>query len=354
MNKKVITVLVHVICCLAFLFFPVILSPTSNTQREIIYVPWPFLIFNFLLIAFFYFNVYFLIPHLLFQKRNFLYFGTILLLLIIFLYLPDFVRPRILTPDVMRIRPEHMPSGFPARPPFEGPGIFRKMPGLLSFCLIWVLGIMFKVIERGREAEQKSREAELEKVNTELSYLKLQINPHFLFNTLNNIYSLATVESPKTPAAVMKLSDIMRYVIQDAQADFVPVEKEINYLRSYIELQKLRSNDKLEVDFEADGNFSQTTIAPLLLISFVENAFKYGTSSHEKSRIVMQIFEKDGALMMLVQNTVFNRQDSGPGVNIGIANTRRRLDLLYPGRYRLDVEKRGEKFSITLKIDLGK
>ncbi len=102
---------------------------------------------------------------------------------------------------------------------------FRAIPRIFSFCLVWLLGTMLQVIERWRIAEKRSKESELEKVNAELSYLKLQINPHFLFNTLNNIYSLASMQSAKTPAAVMKLSEIMRYVTQDAQADLVPLKK---------------------------------------------------------------------------------------------------------------------------------
>ncbi len=345
MNKKNTTIFIHVVCCLAFILFPVIFSPVSG--RGIIRIPWLFVISNFLLIPFFYINVYYLIPRLLFKQRNLLYFGVIILLLVFILFFPDIFRSRLMP------FPEDMPGNFPRRPPGAGPVIFRKLPGLLSFCLVWVLGIMFKVIERWRQAEKKSREIELEKVNAELSYLKLQVNPHFLFNTLNNIYSLATIESPKTPAAVMKLSEIMRYVTQDAQADLVTLEQEINYISNYIELQKLRSNT-LDLEFEASGNFRETYIAPLLLISFVENAFKFGISSHEKSRIVIHISERGGELILKVQNTVFPRMGSETGAHIGMTNTRRRLELLYPGNFTLNVERVQNLFSITLTIFLNK
>lgn len=229
---------------------------------------------------------------------------------------------------------------------------FRIIPRVFTFCLVWLLGTILQVMDRLRMAEKRSKESELEKVNAELSYLKLQINPHFLFNTLNNIYSLASIQSEQTPAAVMKLSEIMRYVTQDAQADYVPLENEIHYVNNYIELQKMRSNDKLYLHFKAEGDFTKNKIAPLLLISFVENAFKYGISNHEKSNISIVIKIENNRLHMNVHNTVFERAENGSTSSIGMSNTRRRLELLYPGKYTLDFGKRDNVYSVDLKIEL--
>ncbi|MBX3240142.1 MAG: sensor histidine kinase [Chitinophagaceae bacterium] len=345
MSKRFINIITHAICWLAFILFPFILSPNASGNFPAVRLPWPFIITNLLLIPFFYLNAYYLVPRLLFRRHNFLYFGIIALLLFVILLVPELIRPQPFYPENM--------ERLPPRPPANGAWlIFRKMPGILFFCLVWVLGIMLRVVQRWRQAEKRSQEIELEKVNAELSYLKLQVNPHFLFNTLNNIYSLATIQSPQTPVAVMKLSDIMRYVTQDAQADFVTVEKEIDYLSNYIELQKLRSSEKLELDFQTGGNFSGTRIAPLLLISFVENAFKYGVSSHEKSKIIVRITEQSGTLHIFVQNTIFPRQEKEPGTNTGMTNTRRRLELLYPGKHTLTVEKQKNTFAITLELIL--
>ena len=121
--------------------------------------------------------------------------------------------------------------------------------------------------------------AEKEKVNAELSYLKAQINPHFLFNTLNSIYSLAIEKSDYTATAVVKLSSMMRYVITDASHKFVPLEKEINYISNYIELQKLRIDSSIKLMYTVTGDISDKKIAPLVLISFIENAFKYGVNA---------------------------------------------------------------------------
>lgn len=343
MSKRNTTIFVHIICCLIFILLPVVFSPASI--RETMRVPWYFMLSNLVLIFFFYCNVYFLIPNLLFRQRHFLYFGSVVLCMLFVMAVPDMIRPFVAPFSETFARRD-----FP-RPPGNAPVFFRRLPGLLSFCLVWVLGIMYTAIERWRQAEKKSKEIELEKVNAELSYLKLQVNPHFLFNTLNNIYSLATISSPQTPVAVMKLSDIMRYVTQDAQADFVTLEQEINYVHNYIELQKLRS-DTLDLEFETSGNFVERRIAPLLLISFVENAFKHGISSHQKSKIVIRVQEKDAVLNLLVQNAIFERSDWSTGTNIGMANTRRRLELLYPGKFSLKVENQNNLFSLTLTIDL--
>ncbi|HRQ49253.1 MAG TPA: histidine kinase [Agriterribacter sp.] len=226
------------------------------------------------------------------------------------------------------------------------------MPRLFSFCLVWVLGILLQVMERWRDAEHRSKENELEKVNAELSYLKLQINPHFLFNTLNNIYALASAQSPQTPAAVMKLSEIMRYVTEDAQEDTVPLESEIRYIANYIELQKMRSNSMLDLKFTVSGDLTSGSIAPLLLISFVENAFKFGVSNHEKSHIVIDIRASRHALLMHVGNSIFVRPENRHASPIGITNTQRRLELLYPGKYSLRMGKKDNVFNIDLKIEL--
>ncbi|MFT3947391.1 MAG: histidine kinase [Agriterribacter sp.] len=358
MNKRTITILIHIICWALFLFLPVIFSPDFGTSPKgfthLLGYPLHFFLTNLFLVPFFYFNAYFLVPRFFFNKQNLLYFGAILLLLCLFLFISDWLMSPLAR---VRLMPNNNfpPPGFPGgvkggvRTPFAGA---RMIPRILTFSLVWLLGIILQVVERLRITEKQSKENELEKVNAELSYLKLQINPHFLFNTLNNIYSLASIQSEQTPAAVMKLSEIMRYVTQDAQADFVPLKQEIHYVNNYIELQKMRSNDKLELYFEARGEFTKNNIAPLLLISFVENAFKYGISNHEKSKISILIKAENNRLYMHVQNIVFERAENGSTSSIGMSNTRRRLELLYPGKYTLDFGRKDNFYIVDLKIEL--
>lgn len=357
MNKGAVTIVIHVICWALYLLLPVVFAPGFEGMPKgaspAFGYPFRFFAINLFLIPLFYLNAYFLVPRFFFNKKPFLYIGCTFLALVLFL----------LIPEPGRMMPHNMSTSSPfltseqlefirnrPRPAFISG--FRIMPRIFSFSLMWLLGILLQAIDRWRLAERRSKEVELEKTHAELSYLKLQINPHFLFNTLNNIYSLASAQHPQTPEAVMKLSEIMHYVTQDALADLVPLEKEVRYITNYIELQKMRSNDKLELNFTTSGNFSSSYIAPLLLISFVENAFKFGTSSHEKSLININIHERNNLFFMHVRNTIFERPENSSTSRIGISNARRRLALLYPGKYSLEVGKKDNIFNVDLKIEL--
>ncbi|OJY87973.1 MAG: hypothetical protein BGP14_21235 [Sphingobacteriales bacterium 44-15] len=365
--KKQINILIHISCWLLYLMLPVIFSPGFGNRStgfpHIMGYPLHMFIFNLALIPFYYFNAYFLVPRFFFNNKNWIYFLCIagFLILLLAIPLPErrflFVNGKQLPipfADSIFINGRQIPGLPPGDRVFVNPprfAGFRHIPRVFSFLLVWLLGTMIQVIHRWQIAEKKSKESELEKVNAELSFLKLQINPHFLFNTLNNIYALASIQSAQTPAAIMKLSDIMRYVMYDAQSDYVPLDKEIEYIRNYIELQKMRSNDKLALIFEANGNISGQKIAPLLLLSFIENAFKYGISNHEESKIEIIINVNRDTLHMVVNNAIFNRIQQSNN-SIGLPNTRRRLELLYPNRHQLKVNKAETNFNVDLSIQL--
>ena len=186
---------------------------------------------------------------------------------------------------------------------------------------------------------------------SELALLRSQINPHFLFNTLNNIYSLVYRKSEEAPAAVMKLSSIMRYMLYDATTDKVPLEKEVEYLKSFIELQKLRNKNPDFVSFEIEGDIEGTSIAPMLLISFVENAFRYGSKKHNPG-IVIRLSAARNLIRFEVLNyikkTTFKPEEHESG--IGLVNTRRRLELIYPGKHILSINEDAETYRIYLEI----
>ena len=233
-----------------------------------------------------------------------------------------------------------------------------RNPPLLSpfhiaiFLLVFVLSTGIKVINQWLRSEQRTKEIANEKLQAELSFLKAQINPHFLFNMLNNIYALASAQSDQTAAAVMKLSSIMRYVLTEAKNDFVPLEKEILFTSHYIELQKMRLTDKTSIDFTINGDPLAREIAPLLLLPFVENAFKYGISTRERSPIHILLDIKEESLFFSISNhkhfnTTLRMADN---TGIGINNTRRRLDLLYPGKYELIINDKNNEFTVHLNI----
>jgi two-component system, LytTR family, sensor kinase len=186
----------------------------------------------------------------------------------------------------------------------------------------------------------------------ELAILKSQVNPHFLFNTLNNIYSLVYHKSDKAPEAVMKFSSIMRYVLYEANTEKVNLEKEIEYLRSFIELQKLRFKQPGLVLLDISGKVSDVNIAPMILIPFVENAFKYGSKNFEPA-ITIQLRVENQQIRFGVCNYIdksrqTNENQSG---SVGIPNVRRRLNLIYPGKHALEIKEVDGQFKVNLLIE---
>ena len=222
-----------------------------------------------------------------------------------------------------------------------------------SLRLVTVYGIYALLIQLAIgwfETQKLRTELMLEKQSGELALLRSQINPHFLFNTLNNIYSLVYKKSEDAPEAVMKMSSIMRYMLYDATTDNVLLEKEIEYLKSFIELEKLRIRHKDFVELHISGNVEGRTIAPMLLIPFVENAFKHGSKSVESPGILINLSIGPQQIMFDVSNhvrknpTITKDQVGG----IGLTNIRRRLNLLYPGKHKLEISTSEEMYIVQL------
>lgn len=191
-----------------------------------------------------------------------------------------------------------------------------------------------------------------EKLTAELAFLKSQVNPHFLFNTLNNIYSLAYQQSEKTPAAILKLSEIMRYMLYESNEEVVELKKEISYLENYIELQKLRFKNEPFVNLVIVGTADSQKIMPLVLISFVENAFKHGIATIAESPIEIYIHIEAGKVRFKVSNKI-NRLNKDEQAGIGLLNVKRRLQLFYNDHYRLEVTEIEDIYTSDLEINLN-
>jgi sensor histidine kinase YesM len=188
---------------------------------------------------------------------------------------------------------------------------------------------------------------------SELAMLKSQINPHFLFNTLNNLYSLVYKKSDEAPDVVMKLSEIMRYMLYDAMADRVPLQKEIEYLESYIHLQTIRLHADRFTDYKVNGIIEGKSIPPMLLIPFVENAFKHGKKNVSPPGITIHLDINERSLDFEVSNYIHvnNTQHKDPQQGIGLVNIRRRLEILYPGKYDLQINNDEGLYKVNLHID---
>lgn len=201
------------------------------------------------------------------------------------------------------------------------------------------------------KSERQQMELKNRQLSSELAYLRAQVNPHFLFNTLNNIYSLAYTKSDNTPEAILKLSGMMRYMLYEANEERVLLEKEIQNLSSFIDLQKLRSRKQDLVDFTIEGNPEGQEIAPLLLIPLVENAFKHGNTRQAAVKVLLIAHQEK--LQFRVSNLRQQQEEvTDTAGGLGLSNIKRRLELLYPGRHRLDVRQDEEQFEVSMTIDL--
>lgn len=193
------------------------------------------------------------------------------------------------------------------------------------------------------------QEVEAEKNKAELALYKAQINPHFLFNTLNTLYALVLSGSDKTESAFVKFSGILHYMYSQSGSELIPLERELDYIRQYVDLQKLRLNRHTKVDLRVESIHVKILIPPMILITFVENAFKYGTSSEVDCAILIHIHVDEDCLLLETENAIM-RHGKDEKEGIGIANCRKRLDLLYPDRYELQVGETDGIYRVRLEI----
>lgn len=355
MKKRIVQIIIHIAAWICFLTLPFVFYPRPRdfsffTER---YLSAFFVLNTAFIIAFYYLNTYLFIPKILEHKKFISYTLIILALLILYGCMPriyHYFFGNIFPPPPGSPGSRFSPSGKPRN--FQQPLL---APGNIAvFLLVFVFSTGSKVISQWLRSEQRTKEIASEKLQAELSFLKAQINPHFLFNTLNNIYALASSQSEQTAPAVMKLSSIMRYVLTEARNDLVPLEKEIQFTAHFIELQKMRLTEKSSVDFKVVGDPLGIQVAPLLFLPFVENAFKYGISTREWSPVTLLLEIKKDSLYFSASNhkhpnTTLKVADN---TGIGIDNTRRRLDLLYPEQYSLVIKDEPGTFTVHLNIQL--
>lgn len=217
--------------------------------------------------------------------------------------------------------------------------------------LIVLFYINFKLAHSLFISEKQKKLLENERLNAELNFLKLQINPHFLFNTLNSIYSQAHLKSDQTEHSILKFSRIMRYVLYDSATDKIPLSQDLEYISNYIDLQQLRLSKNISIQYDVSGPVNGLSIAPLLLITFIENAFKHGISYTTPSEIKISIAVTGNDLSLTVGNAITRSSRESTG-GVGLINARRRLDVLYPGRHMLDVIENDHLYIVNLKIEL--
>ncbi|MBK8955693.1 MAG: histidine kinase [Saprospiraceae bacterium] len=228
----------------------------------------------------------------------------------------------------------------------------------INLIVLSALSSLIRVPMDWLKMQSEKKELITRTVETELQSLKNQINPHFLFNTLNNLYALALKKSDQAPEVVLKLSDMMRYMLYECNERMVQIEQEIRYIRNYIELEKLRYSAESQIILEVDEQLAKYKIAPLLLIPFVENSFKHGMqTSLDQAFIRIRAKLEGNDLHFTVHNskpqTTPEQAKPKPIGGVGLVNARRRLELIYPMRYKLSIQDTPESFKVELQIDLN-
>lgn len=327
----------HVFFWLSMIAFFMFIAHTDgkNTWQTLLII---FVVFGFVNIGLFYLNYLYFIPRFLDTKKYKRYAVTLVAVVII-VGLAKYGLALCFRSTVLIHGGKELPFWQYLLSSAFTSVIFVFLSTVLRFTVDWFLN------------ERIQRDLENQRLTAELSFLKSQINPHFLFNSLNSIYSLAYQKSDTTPEAILKLSEIMRYMLYECNDNKVDLAKELQYLQNYIDLQKIRFGNKAFINFDVTGEVTDQHIVPLMLISFIENAFKHGVANDPAWPINLKINLTDGRLYFFVQNKKHTHNRDAAG-GIGLVNVRRRLDLLYAGKYNLEIRDEADTYTVQLSLVL--
>lgn len=330
----------------AVLGFALLLYPPLSWRVELPSVFWLRQCLSLLMLAgIFYLNYFWVTPAFLFRNKVGMFF-VLLLCCMLSVLVGNYLVSACLSFDEIMAKVHDRP--VPKQPNFIDSFVLTL--GLL------VLGISTAVaaVQRWQKASRTSEELQKQQIAAELDFLKAQINPHFFFNTLNNIYSLSYTDIELSREALHTLSRMMRYLLYETQHNKVSLQKEIDFLKDHIALMSLRLHQHTTVDFENPPLTKDFMVAPMLFLPFVENALKHGVSTTEPTHIYIGLKVEGNSLCFRVENTIIRTQKIGPETGgIGLQNTKRRLELQYPEKYTLALgEVGGNRYLVELKLDL--
>lgn len=340
MKFKSFTIAIHTLVWLLLLVIPYVTTDqvfnSLDATSDLKYLSLC-LILSAVLIVTFYFNYFFLIPKFLLTQKYWFYFSFLLLTIVIVLVLYGIIF------FISDFSPEILAK--------KNPIAEKIIPVIvINAIFLWLLAIASTIL---LAAYDRLKQTEEEKLSAQIASLKSQINPHFLFNTLNNIYATAIDTAPKAADMIDKLSEMMRYTMKDTQQNLVLLEDEVNYINNFIELQKLRLDRSVKLEYYSLEDAKTFQIAPMLLIPFIENAFKYGVNSEQKSHIRIELeMNKTQFQLSVVNNKVNIQQEISESTGLGIENTKHRLNLIYPSKHLLVINDSQKEFSVSLNIDL--
>ncbi len=344
---------IHILVWTLIMLMPIIFGLPIRLRDPIIF--WSIQLSQVLfMMSLYYGNLWILIPRLLSQHKTLWYIlSSVLAIWVItesYMYFRDWITgtfgsPFEQPPPTPNTKHNHRPTNYSAS--------YRYFSTITQLVLVVFVGLTQYFIREWQRSKQETEEREKERLAAELAFLRSQVSPHFLFNVLNGMVSLARKKSDKLESALMTLSNLIRYTLYEVPEDRVPLEREITYLKSYLDLQKMRFGEILHLTVELSDVVEQATIEPLLLIPFVENAFKHGSNVANPS-IYISLSLQNGLLQFEVKNTTAEMGNSpkDPASGIGLANIRRRLDLLYPNAHTLEITQTAGQFRVVLKVNL--
>lgn len=354
----------HIILIPLLLTIPIVSSPDFDGTLSVFRVsPFQREFIRFaLVIIFFYLNLSIFLPKLYAKKKYLPFTLCILISFGIIVFIPYYLSSEHFFYAGSPSFPGNQapPNGNMQAPPIGGRPSFgnagpRNHGSLYQIIFASLLPFLFSFLSSlfiFRNNEKK--ELERSKAKAELLNLKYQLQPHFLFNILNSIYSLALLKSDDAPNGILKLSNVMRYVVQESSKDFVELDKEFEYLKDYIALQLVRTDNSLDFSYTEIGDTKNLKIAPFILVNFIENAFKYGFNAEETSKISVKAVVQENLLSFSVFNNIVSKKTTDENsLKIGLKNTIKHLDQVYPEKYTLTITNDGKTYDVDLKVNLA-
>lgn len=357
MTRSTQYIILHVVSWLIFALAIFYFSSQLYQNRPGSLFIYRFLLILPLLIAVFYINSTFLMPRFFEKKKYLKFFALIIVIAAIYIAISN-IGGKIFMQELstQKIISRNPPIGEEnLRPPFRRIFLGKFFIDFFQVFTVLFASTVYRNIKYANIKDKHETEIEQAKMQADLKLLKAQINPHFLFNALNNIYSNILLKGSSAAESVYKLSHLLRYVIYDCKADFVPLEKEVDYLKSFVSLQQLKDEELMKVSFEVNGDIAGKTIAPMILIPFVENSFKHSSIENADNGWINIKLNLEGKnLSFLCENSIpLSELHKDDTKGIGIENVKKRLNLLYDGEHLLKICKQKEKFIVFLKININ-
>ena len=339
--------MLHLLCWAVLFFVPLFFHSSNDDWMTVWnrYARWLGNPLAYMLV--FYLNYMWIVPRYMLKKKDWKMFILVNVVVLV---------TGLCVMDLWHWVSVYLLPDIDAKPPKK---IFNKFPryfwAMLTLILIIALAVAVRTYQRWQHLEEERKEAEAARAEAELSNLRNQLNPHFLLNTLNNIYALIAFDQEKAQTAVGELSKLLRHVLYENQQDMVPLCKEADFMRNYIELMKIRVTDGVKIDANINVQPNDSTpIAPLLFISLIENAFKHGISPQGTGEIKVDINQVDGDITCEIHNTSYpKRENDKSGSGIGLEQVSRRLELMYPDRYTWEKGVTPDKTEYFSKITIN-